>query len=219
MSLTIFDCDGVLVDSEPIAMSVMREVLVEAGVEIEVEVAYRRFLGISMASAEGILEHDFGLSGAADHLQRVRARLYERFETELTAIPGVAAAIAALDGPYCVASSGQPERIELALRVCGLLAGFEGRIYSATMVEHGKPAPDLFLLAARSMGVEPTRCVVIEDSPAGITAAKRAGMRAFAFVGGGHARAADLRNKVQALGPDLIFDDMGMLPQLLADNS
>jgi len=117
--------------------------------------------------------------------------------------------------PYCVASSSQPERIRLALAVTGLLETLEPHIYSSTMVENGKPAPDLFLHTARCMGAEPSDCVVVEDSPAGIEAAKRAGMRVFAFTGGAHAKPCGLREAVLALKPDLIFDDMRQLPALL----
>ena len=118
--------------------------------------------------------------------------------------------------PCCVASSSQPERIRLALAVTGLLETLEPDIYSSTMVENGKPAPDLFLHTARCMGADPSDCVVVEDSPAGIEAAQRAGMRVFAFTGGTHAGSCGLREAAEALKPDLIFDDMRRLPGLLA---
>lgn len=214
--LVIFDCDGVLVDSEPISIAVLREVIAGAGLEIGEDVAYRRFLGRSMSTIAKLLEDEFGLTMTDGHLAEVRGRLYERFRRELKAIPGIADAVEALTAPFCVASSSQPERIRLSLSVTGLLEKFEPRIYSSTMVENGKPAPDLFLHAAHAMGVEPAGCVVVEDSAAGIEAAGRAGMTVFAFTGGTHAVHCGLHDTAAALNPHLIFDDMRQLPALLA---
>lgn len=214
--LVIFDCDGVLVDSEPISIGVLREILGEAGLTMDEATAYRCFLGRSMKTIVEMLHRDFGTVMSDAHLAAIRSRLYQRLEAELTAIPGVAAALPALGGVRrCVASSSQPERIRLSLRVAGLLEMLEPHIYSATMVERGKPAPDLFLHAARQMRVHAGRCVVIEDSPPGISAAKRAGMRVFAFTGGLHAGGEAFQATLRQLEPDLIFDDMRRLPQLL----
>ena len=124
-------------------------------------------------------------------------------------------ALEVLPWPKCVASSSQPERIRLSLSLTGLLSQFEPNIFSATMVAHGKPAPDLFLHAARAMGAKAADCVVIEDSPAGIEAAQRAGMAVFAFVGGSHAAASGYRERVAALSPDVTFDAMGDLIHLV----
>ncbi len=217
VDLVIFDCDGVLVDSEPISVAVLRDVVAEAGVVIPEALAYERFLGRSMASIARMLETDFGVERASDLLDRMRTRLYERFRAELRPIAGVAEALGALDRPFCVASSSQPERIRLSLEITGLLAFFGPRIYSSTMVANGKPAPDLFLHAAASMGAAPANCVVVEDSPAGIQAARRAGMRALAFQGGGHMRSAALRAAAISMNPDGAFDDMRDLPGLIAD--
>ena len=214
--LVIFDCDGVLVDSEPISIRVLLGVLAEAGVIIDEEVGYRRFLGRSMASVVAMLEKEFGLAVTDRHLAEARARLYESFRRELKPTVGIAEALDAITLPFCVASSSQLERIRLALSLTGLLERFEPRIYSASMVEKGKPAPDLFLHAARSMGFRPADCVVIEDSAAGIEAARRAGMRVFAYAGASHAPLCNLREAVATLGPDRIFDDMAELPALIA---
>jgi beta-phosphoglucomutase-like phosphatase (HAD superfamily) len=118
-----------------------------------------------------------------------------------------------LEQPDCVASSSQPERIRLALQVTGLLDHFEPHIFSATMVDRGKPAPDIFLHAAACMGVEPDSALVIEDSPAGVEAARRAGMRAFGFTGGSHVVGTAHGEGLLAAGAELIFDDMGSLPE------
>lgn len=214
--LVIFDCDGVLVDSEPISIQVLTEIISEAGVEISAGVAYRDFLGRSMASILETLSDRYKLTMSGDHLAEIRSRLYGRFERSLVAVKGVRAMLDALQLPCCVASSSQLERIRLTLRITGLLEYFEPHLYSSSMVANGKPAPDLFLLAARSCGVRPEACVVIEDSPAGIEAAKRAGMRVFGFTGGSHAVPADLKALIDPFKPDLVFDDMETLPGVLA---
>jgi HAD superfamily hydrolase (TIGR01509 family) len=152
-----------------------------------------------------------------DHLEAIRARMRQRFSAELRPVPHVADALDRIVIPRCVASSSKPDRIRLSLEVTGLLESFAPYLYSSTMVEHGKPAPDLFLHAASSMGVRPEECVVVEDSPAGIEAARRAGMRVFAFVGGSHALPSRLREAVGTLSPDVVFDDMRLLPALLAN--
>ncbi|WEX10526.1 HAD family hydrolase [Chelativorans sp. AA-79] len=214
-ALVIFDCDGVLVDSEPISVSVLLEVIREAGLTLSEELAYERFLGVSLASTCSILQEEYDLVMTAAALDSLRGRLYSRFRADLTAITGIADALDRLHQPFCVASSGQPERIRLSLGLTGLLEKFEPHIFSATMVKNGKPAPDLFLHAAEAMGAEPARCVVVEDSPAGIEAARRAGMRVFAFAGGSHARRESHRDAITRAGPDLVFDDMTLLPELV----
>jgi HAD superfamily hydrolase (TIGR01509 family) len=217
--LVIFDCDGVLVDSEPISIAILVDIITAAGVSISEETAYERFLGRSMATTIEILRDDFDMVVTDEHLRHARAELQTRFRRDLKPIPGVAETLRRLKAPRCVASSSQPERIRLSLEVTGLLELLEPHIYSATMVKRGKPFPDLFLHAARGMGAAPGRCVVIEDSPAGILAAKDAGMRAFAFTGGSHAGEGALQAAIEALEPDLIFGDMQRLPQLLSQTA
>ena len=215
VSLVIFDCDGVLVDSEPISVSVLLEVLREAGCEISLDDGYDRLLGRSIASISDLVRRDFGVALTETHLADMRARLYERFREELKPVAGIAETVAALGKPICVASSSQPERIRLSLSVTGLIGLFEPNIFSATMVENGKPAPDLFLHAAARMGVAPEECVVVEDSPAGIEAARRAGMRVIAFCGGGHAGPARLREQAMALSPSALIENMQQLGSVL----
>lgn len=168
-----------------------------------------------MASVVSALELDYGLVITRDHLAAIRRRLFERFATELLAVDGVEDAIRAIDVPFCVASSSQLERIRYSLQVTGLLEYFDPRLYSSSMVTNGKPAPDLFLHAATAMDVAPAHCLVIEDSGAGIMAARRAGMRVFAFVGATHAGPANLRAEAEALAPDAIFSRMRDLPALI----
>ncbi|MDN5929425.1 MAG: HAD family hydrolase [Hyphomicrobiales bacterium] len=215
-NLIIFDCDGVLVDSEPISISVLLDVMAKAGHVMEEGTAYKLFLGRSMATTIELLREDFGFVVTPAHLDQARATLNERFRRELKPIPGIKAALDKLSGPRCIASSSKPERIRLSLSITGLLDQFEPHIYSATMVKRGKPAPDLFLHAARDMGMEPDDCLVIEDSPAGVEAAKAAGMRVFGFTGGSHALAGGLAAALALLEPDAVFDDMRLLPSLVA---
>ena len=217
--LLIFDCDGVLVDSETISVAVLLDTLGEAGVALTEDVAYARFLGRSMASIVEILEADYGLAITGSHLEGIRNRLYERFRRDLKATRGVCHALDLIANPRCVASSSQPDRIRLSLALAGLLDCFEPNIYSSSMVKHGKPSPDLFLHAARSMGVPPAGAIVIEDSPAGVEAAQRAGMRVFAYAGGSHVLPGKVRPALEALRPDVVFDDMVDLPALVARES
>lgn len=213
--LVIFDCDGVLVDSEPISIAVLIELVAGIGFELPEQAAYERFLGKSMASICTALGEDPGIAVTEAHLEAMRRALYARFRSDLRPIEGIAETIGKLAMPCCVASSSQPERIALSLEVTGLLDRLAPHIFSATMVENGKPAPDLFLHAAAAMGVDPANCLVVEDSAPGVEAAKRAGMRVFAFTGGSHAAQSDLHARVAALEPDLIFDNMRQLPALL----
>lgn len=215
--LLIFDCDGVLVDSEPVSVAVLIEMLAHQGVEMTEEEAYQRFLGRSIASMTATLWEEYGIETDIDFLDHMRSALFERFRLELKAIEGMAETLDRLAMPRCVASSSQPERIRYSLGLTGLLEKFEPHIFSATMVRNGKPAPDLFLHAASRMGVEPANCIVIEDSPAGILAAKAAGMCVFAFTGGSHARFPAFREQIAGLEPDLVFDAMPDLVQLVGN--
>ena len=215
IELVIFDCDGVLVDSEPISLSVLVEALDRAGVRMDADEATDRFLGKSLKSMSEILHEDYGLAIDDHFLENLRSRLYARFRTELRAIEGIGDVVEALPVPFCVASSSQLERIRLSLSVTGLLDRFEPNVFSASMVERGKPAPDLFLHASAAMGAPPAACAVIEDSPAGVMAAKAAGMRVFAFAGGSHARNAPHRQALLRLQPDVLFDDMRELLHLV----
>ncbi|WP_421928095.1 HAD family hydrolase [Neoaquamicrobium sediminum] len=217
--LVIFDCDGVLVDSEPISIAVLRDVIASAGCDIDEATAYRLFLGRSMTTIGETLVLRYGLRFTEEHLEETRRLMSARFRAELKAIHGIRETLLALPHRRCVASSSRPERIRLSLEVAGILDLLEPAIYSATMVKRGKPAPDLFLHAASQMAADPAACIVIEDSPAGIEAAKAAGMRVFAFAGGSHAGPGGLREAFETLGPDLVFDDMQRLPALLAEAS
>lgn len=216
VELVIFDCDGVLVDSEPLAMRVLLRTIAAEGVHIEAAAGFRDFLGRSLASITAHLNAEHGLHLTVEALERMRLELYDVFRAELKPAPWLGETLDRLAVPFCVASSSQPERIRLSLEVTGLIDRFAPRIFSASMVARGKPDPDLFLHAAAELGVPPQACLVIEDSPAGIAAAKNAGMRVFAYAGGSHIAPSGLREEIEALEPDAVFDDMRSLPGLLS---
>ncbi len=216
--LVIFDCDGVLVDSENIAMDALLSVIAEAGLKLDVKDAHERFLGRSLSSIRDTLASEFRLTLTNEALELMRQRLYASFRRELAPIDGIAKTLRQLDIPFCVASSSQLERIRLTLEVTGLLPDFEGRLFSATSVAQGKPSPDLFLYAAKTLGVKPDRCLVVEDSPTGVAAANRAGMTVFGFTGGSHARHSAHYDALSAAKPNLIFAQMLDLPTLIRDH-
>jgi HAD superfamily hydrolase (TIGR01509 family) len=213
--LVIFDCDGVLVDSEPISLAVTRDLLADLGCALDEAEGYAHLLGRSLPSVADWLRTARGLALTPAHLAELRARLFRRLHDELQPIPGIAEVVADLPMPVCVASSSQPDRIRLSLRLTELLDLFEPNIFSATEVAHGKPAPDLFLHAARAMGVPPEACLVVEDSPAGLAAAGAAGMRAVAFLGGSHAGPARLAEAVAEFPVIATLGSMAELPAVL----
>ena len=182
--LVIFDCDGVLIDSEPIANRVHAQTLAGCGYAVGEEELQDRFCGISDAEMLATIEREWGRALPDDYARRIATALARQYRCSLKPIAGIAEALAGLSQPVCVASSGTPERIRLGLETVGLYDGFHPHLFSASMVRHGKPAPDLFLYAAARMGAAPERCLVIEDSPAGIEAARAAGMTAIGFCGG-----------------------------------
>jgi len=186
MDLIIFDCDGVLVDSEIISFEAEAGMLAEIGIPLTVRDLLARFLGTSSASMFATIERESGVELPPDFAERAALRTLEVFDRKLRPIPGIAELLADLPNRKCVASSSEPKRIRHSLTLAGILHHFDPHIFSATQVKRGKPAPDLFLLAAESMGVPPGRCVVIEDSVAGVTAARAAGMAALGFTGGSH---------------------------------
>ena len=186
MDLIIFDCDGVLVDSEIVSFEAEAEMFAEIGIGLTAHDLLTRFLGTSIASMFAIIEQENGIKLPADFAERAARRTLEAFDRELQPIPGIAELLANLPDRKCVASSSEPPRIRHSLTLAGILHHFEPHIFSATQVKHGKPAPDLFLLAAERMGAAPTRCLVIEDSVAGVTAARAAGMTVLGFTGGSH---------------------------------
>jgi HAD superfamily hydrolase (TIGR01509 family) len=207
--LVIFDCDGVLVDSERIAVRVNVAVGAELGWPITEAEVIERFIG---RSARSISEQVAARLG--DQLAAVWRRECERLhrqavDTDLVAVEGIVEALDAITLPTCVASSGSHDKMRHTLARTGLYQRFDGRIFSATEVARGKPAPDIFLHAASRMGVAPSACVVVEDSRYGVQAARAAGMRVLGYAGG-------LTPAHWLEGPDtVVFDDMHDLPALI----
>jgi HAD superfamily hydrolase (TIGR01509 family) len=184
--LIIFDCDGVLVDSEPIINRAHAQVLTACGYSITKEALVERFCGMSDSEMLDIIKHEWGRALPGSYAARVGEMIESGFRQSLAPIDGVAELLDGLRLPRCVASSSLPEQIRRKLELTGLLTCFGENLFSATMVARGKPAPDLFLYAAEQLRAAPTRCLVIEDSPAGIDAAIAAGMTAIGFSGGSH---------------------------------
>jgi HAD superfamily hydrolase (TIGR01509 family) len=211
MTLLIFDCDGVLVDSERLACGALAELITTLGRPMTTEEAMLIFAGCSLndvlARAEDILSCPIPQPLG----QQAARQLLGRFRRELKAVAGVKEAIAALPYRRCVASSSPPDRLLLSLEVTGLAPLFGGAVFSATQVVSGKPAPDLFLLAARSMGENPSGCIVIEDSSRGVEAARAAGMAAIGFAGASHA-GDDLATRLSSAGADTVIRSMADLP-------
>ena len=210
ISLVIFDCDGVLVDTERIAVKIDVVVLSKLGWTMTEGEVIERFMGRSDEEMTREIETHLGRRLPASWEEPFRHLYREAFAAELQPVPGIVEALDAIAIPTCVASSGTHEKIRFTLGLTGLYERFAGRIFSVSEVTRGKPAPDLFLHAARRMGVEPPGCVVVEDSPYGIEAARAAGMRAFGYAGGlAPRRALEGRDTV-------VFDDMRALPRLIA---
>ena len=214
VDLVIFDCDGVLVDSELISCRAHSQMLTLHGYPITADQVLDRFLGVSDREARLIVEAELGRSLPDDFEAQVKQATLKFYEGDLRAISNVGETIAAIELKKCVASSGTPEKIRHGLTCAGLYDLLAPHIYSATQVKRGKPAPDLFLYAADRMQAAPERCLVIEDSIPGITGARAAGMIVLGFHGGSHCRAGH-GDSLHAAGATETFDDMRQLPGLI----
>lgn len=215
MTLLIFDCDGVLVDSELIANAVLAELITSLGHPTTVEDSILTYTGRSLTDVLATAEKLLGRPIPQDTGNDYGRQLFDRFRRELIAMEGAQAAIAALPHRRCVASSSTPERLMLAPEVTGLAPLFGTSVFSAVQVPRGKPAPDLFLYAARAMDEPPADCIVIEDSPLGVEAAIAAGMRVIGFTGGSHA-GADLAKRLTDAGAHCVVGAMSGLPAAVA---
>jgi len=208
--LVIFDCDGVLVDSERIAIRVEAEFLAELGWPLAEAEIIERFMGHTSEYMDQAIEFQLGSRLPRDWKDQFQRRYREAFAAELVPVDGVLEALDQITVPTCVASSGSHDKLRLTLGHTGLYERFEGRIFSGYEVANNKPAPDLFLHAAARMGAEPARCAVVEDSRPGVQAARAAGMAAFGYAGG-------LTPPERLAGEGtVVFTDMRDLPRLLA---
>jgi HAD superfamily hydrolase (TIGR01509 family) len=212
--LIIFDCDGVLVDSEVISCRAHAETLTRHGYPITADQVLDRFLGRSMRQANLEIEAELGRRLPEDFPSEVYAEIFRSFAVSLEATPYIGETLDTIAQPVCVASSGPPEKISASLNRVGLYDRFAPHIFSAVQVKHGKPAPDLFLFAAEQMAMSPKQCLVIEDSVFGIAAARAAGMTVLGFHGGSHCRPG-YADMLRAAGAAVTFDDMRQLAGLI----
>jgi len=217
IDLIIFDCDGVLVDSEIISCRTHADVLTRYGYPITSEQVFDRFLGRSARQAHTEVEAELGRTLPDEYHAALQDELYRAFEAELEAIAGVHETLERIVLPACIASSGSHRRMRISLGRTRLYERFAPNIFSASEVANGKPAPDLFLFAAQKMKAKPERCLVIEDSTSGITAARAAGMTVLGFHGGSHC-GPGYCDRLLAAGAAGVFDDMRQLPALIAQN-
>jgi HAD superfamily hydrolase (TIGR01509 family) len=207
--LVIFDCDGVLIDSERLAVRVDVKMLRELGWPLTEPEVIERFVGRSDRDTRAAIEAHLGRRLPEGWDEQMNRLYREAFAAELTPVAGIVEALDAISAPTCVASSGTHDHLRYTLGLTGLYERFAGRIFSAEDVREGKPAPDLFLFAAERMGVAPAACVVVEDSHSGVLAARAAGMEVLAFAGG-------LTPARLLTGPGTtVFEAMRELPGLL----
>ena len=207
--LVIFDCDGVLVDSELITNRIFVRMLNDLGLQLSLDDMFEQFVGRSMPQCLELIEGMLGRSVPEDFERHYRERSAAALKAELKAVPGIEGVLDALDVPFCVASSGTHEKMNTTLGVTGLLPQFRGRMYSVTEVANSKPAPDVFLHAARESGVQASACAVIEDTPTGVRAGVAAGMTVFGYC------ALTPRHRLAEAGAHHIFERMRDLPDLL----
>ncbi len=209
--LVIFDCDGVLVDSERITNEVFVKMLNELGLPLQLEDMFEQFVGHSMEQCMVKITTMLGRQPPEGFLADYRVRTRAVLESKLEAVPGIPEVLAQLSLPYCVASSGDHEKMRTTLGVTGLWSKFEGRIFSVTDVKSPKPAPDVFLHAAATLGFAPVDCIVVEDTPTGVRAAVAAGMTVLGYA------ALTPAQRLRDAGAHVVFDDMRHLPGLLTN--
>jgi HAD superfamily hydrolase (TIGR01509 family) len=214
--VVIFDCNGVLVDSESIASAVLAQAFMRAGFPIDAEVVARRFHGRRLDDIVTVAETASGKKLPENFTSTVTFEMLRRFRSELRPLPHVTHALAWIRGPKAVASSASLDRIRGSLEIAGLLRFFGSRLFSASDVPHGKPAPDLFRHAAAKLRIDPADCVVVEDSAAGIGAAVAAGMTAIGFIGASPTP-DQLAGELRAAGARAVVSDMRHLKSAIAD--
>jgi HAD superfamily hydrolase (TIGR01509 family) len=214
--LVIFDCNGVLVDSEPLATAIVSEEFMRVGFALTPNVVSRYFTGRRASDVFAEVETAASRKLPKGFAASVTAATLKRFRAELQAMPHVAQALSWIRGPKCVASSSSYDRIRVSLESTDLIRFFEPYLFSASEVKKGKPAPDLFLHAAARMRIKPADCIVVEDSIVGIAAAVAAGMTAIGFVGGSHAQGR-LGNHLRAVGARAVISDMRALKSTVTD--
>jgi HAD superfamily hydrolase (TIGR01509 family) len=208
--LLILDCDGVVVDSEPITTRVLTEMLNDLGVSIENKEVARRFTGHTFARTLELVARLLRAPVPVDFVPNYRDRTFAALEAELKPVQGIEAALDQIATPYCIASNGPHGKMRKTLGITSLLSRFEGRLFSSADVPRGKPFPDLYLFVARHFAVPPSACLVVEDSESGVTAALAAGMSVYGFSG------STPDGRLLAAGAHRVFREMSELPALVA---
>jgi HAD superfamily hydrolase (TIGR01509 family) len=214
--VVIFDCNGVLVDSEPLATAIVSQEFMRAGILLTPEIVARYFTGRRPADMFAEVEIAAGRKLPPDFALTVASTTLRRFRAELRATKHAAYALSWLRGPKCVASSSPLDRIRVSLECTDLIRFFEPNLFSAAEVRNGKPAPDLFLHAASRMRVHPRECIVVEDSAVGVAGGVAAGMTVIGFIGGGHA-GTQLGNHLRKAGARAVISDMRALKSTIID--
>ncbi len=212
-ALVIFDCDGVLVNSEPLANRILAEALTSEGYACSFEESVEHFLGRDLPTIIREVEDSFGQKLSEGFFENLRADTYAAFRKHLQPVPGIDSALGYIACPKCVASSGPPEKIRLSLGLTGLRHHFGEALFSATQVSRGKPHPDLFLYASRYFDVQPKDCVVVEDSVPGVLGARAAGMSVLGYAGGDYVAPGHCESLMEAGAKT--FSKMDALPDLL----
>lgn len=213
----LFDCDGVLVDSEPLTNGVLRDMLDEMGWRMTPEECMRQFVGKAVRDERAAIEHHTGRPLTEDWMAAFYARRNVALEQHLVAIAGAVDAVAAvharLQGRIACASGADRFKVEMQLAKVGLMPYFEGRVFSGHEMPRSKPAPDVYLAAAVALGIDPARCLVVEDTVTGVTAGVAAGAKVVGYSPSpiGHGSPEALR----AAGAHHVMSDMGELPGLL----
>lgn len=205
----VFDCDGVLVDSEVLSMRVSHRIVGDLGWRVDLDAMMRMFTGCSREYYVSEVERHLGRTLESDWMDPYRGWHEDAFRAELQPIPGIVHALDAIELPTAVASNSSHDRIRLTLGIVGLLDRFDGRIVSAQDVAVGKPAPDVYLRSAELLTVPPERCIAVDDSHFGVTAAARAGMHVLAYTGSTHSVTISESERVHR------FDDMTHLPGMV----
>lgn len=216
VELIIFDCDGVLIDSEILVCRLVAEELTGLGYAVSTRDVIDRFAGRPEREMVADIEADWGRTLPQSFFEQCRRRTKEAYGSELAAISGVADILGRVTIPVCVASSAYPEKLRLGLESAGLYDRLAPNVISASYVAQGKPAPDVFLYAAGWMRQPVAGCMVVEDSVAGVTAARRAGMRVIGFVGGSHCK-PDHGERLEAAGAEAIATHFSDLSHLLPE--
>ena len=196
ISLIIFDCDGVLVDSEILSQRVLLSMLEKLDVVVSEDYFLTNFLGFNFKHVTAKVFEDFSVTLTSEFRERYRAELIKVFAVELQQTNSLEWMLSQLKVDSCVATSGSPEKVRNSLHYTKLEDYFAGKVFTSSEVKNGKPAPDLFLHAAKTMGVAPKNCLVIEDSNAGVCAAQAANMSVIRYVGASHLKIKDIMSQM-----------------------